>query len=756
MLGIKDFILSYDDSIRAALDLPCELEAGTLHAQCFTSRMASEEWQSSLDFERKASQYEHHVKFLSLSVNDSSQPSDLLTVATPKIDPIVATSVTMAMGTANPPISLPTDSGSDLRSFLLSALKRQLVGSVVVYSGDDRLRTTVRLKVHDRVWSLTVASALGRGPHPQEHRRSRHQSQQPIFFWILPSTHITVDMVTISTALDFSSKPVVSKAGARETSSLPATASLLVDTVRAMVKEPMANLSRSFILNGSPGVGKTHAVRVAVHCLNSSGTTVHMISLHGSELMSSGQLLDSASELQRIFEKAARLTSATTGIALIALDECEALVSSDVIASVLAHLLDMVSSVWTRVVFVAVTNHLDDIPHILCRPGRLDKVIIVQPPNAPERLEVLNDLHKKYMSACTLDVSSEELREIADLCVGFVPADLDLLVRRVIERALVEDPVPAYELYCRLISTVGASALRDAALSAPPKTTWDDICGDPGGAKTALRQAIEWPRTKRGAFLELGLSAPRGILLHGPPGCAKSTLARAAAAASSVSFISFAPADVYASSYVGDAEAVIRRGFCLARAAAPCILFFDEIDAIVGTNDKSDSLGGANSRVGSTEARVLSTFLNEMDGVDGSGDDGVLVLGATNRPWTLDSALLRPGRFDKIIFVPPPDEEGRRSLLEMQCCHWQTTTPFNFAYLASDEISGSLTGAEIVGACRKTAMRALANATRIGEGTYPTLIQDDLELALRQVQPLLSDAGLIKEYRAFEQNCLYR
>jgi transitional endoplasmic reticulum ATPase len=208
---------------------------------------------------------------------------------------------------------------------------------------------------------------------------------------------------------------------------------------------------------------------------------------------------------------------------------------------------------------------------------------------------------------------------------------------------------------------------------------------------------------------------------------------------------------VYASSYVGDAEAVVRRGFSLARAAAPCVLFFDEIDAIVGTND-GHSPGGGLQRGPSTDARVLSTFLNEMDGVDGSGGDGVLVLGATNRPQTLDSALLRPGRFDKVIYVPPPDFEGRRSILEMYCRHWPKAAPFDFAFLASDEVSGGMTGAEIVGACCETAMRALVGSIQRGCGDQPLVAQHSLERALREVQPLLSDEKAMQTYLAFEQS----
>jgi SpoVK/Ycf46/Vps4 family AAA+-type ATPase len=291
-------------------------------------------------------------------------------------------------------------------------------------------------------------------------------------------------------------------------------------------------------------------------------------------------------------------------------------------------------------------------------------------------------------------------------------------------------------------------------------------------SKTALRQAIEWPRTKRFAFERLGLVPPRGILLHGPPGCAKTTLARAAAGASAVAFLALSPAEVYASSYVGEAEAVVRRAFTLARSVAPCVLFFDEIDSILsggggsgGTSNDSNNHGmNRSGRGSSAEARVLSTFLNEMDGVDGTGGkDGVLVLGATNRPWAVDAALLRPGRLgDKIIYVPPPDMEARRSILELQSRHWKGRESLNLDALASQAISGQMTGAEIVGACREAAMRLLRDVTddNMGNsknnaganknGTRLVMKQEYLEAALGKVKPLLSNPEVLREFRIFD------
>lgn len=198
-----------------------------------------------------------------------------------------------------------------------------------------------------------------------------------------------------------------------------------------------------------------------------------------------------------------------------------------------------------------------------------------------------------------------------------------------------------------------------------------------------------------------------------------------------MAFLALSPADVFSSSYVGEAEAVIRRAFATARSAAPCVLFFDELDAI---------LSGRGSHA---EARVLSTFLNEMDGVDVQQGDGVLVLGATNRPRALDAALLRPGRFDKVIYVPPPDIDGRRAILE-----WQSRSlcgsDWDLDRLACEETC-NMTGAEIVGACREAAIRSFRDAN-IGE---PALSQDCLLQSLREVKPLLSNLAILEEYQSF-------
>jgi len=188
------------------------------------------------------------------------------------------------------------------------------------------------------------------------------------------------------------------------------------------------------------------------------------------------------------------------------------------------------------------------------------------------------------------------------------------------------------------------------------QVTWDDI-GGLEDVKLKLRQAVEWPIMHRDSFERLGLRPPRGILLHGPPGCSKTTLVKAVATTCNANFLALSGASVY-SPFVGDAEKAVREIFSKARAGAPSLIFLDEIEAMVGKRSFSQGSGGD-----SVQERVLSTMLNEMDGVESV--EGVLVVGATNRVDLLDPALLRPGRFDEVILVPPPDAKSRLEILRV-------------------------------------------------------------------------------------------
>ena len=597
--------------------------------------------------------------------------------------------------------------------------KRQLVGTTFIQSNDAK--THIHIENSNDIPSFVVT-----GLTP----KTKMKKPEGLFV-ILPSTRIT---------LQKQKEPTSDKTIDQRNNSV--ATQLLVDTIECVAKQ--IPVPRAFLLSGPPGVGKTFSVKSAIAQISSVQS--ELLSLRGSELLHQHE--NPAKALQKEFQKA---WSSNDSVVVIFLDECDALVSVDSMAAMLASLLDEVSSLRHRVVVVGATNRIESIPNMLRRAGRFDCEIPLSPPNACQRAEILSNFLFPETNTGNDKETTKEIMRIAELCVGYVPADLAALFRRSKYLAMQNnskkkekiDNATALNYLELAMNDVVASALRDASLSAPPKTTWDDIAGDPGFSKTLLRQAIEWPRLKKESFKQLGLNPPRGILLHGPPGCSKTTLARAAAGASGVAFFSLSPAQVYASSYVGEAEAVVRRAFTLARAAAPCILFFDECDSIFGDGDQA--------RGSSAEARVLSTFLNEMDGVDNKPDDvGVLVLGATNRPWTLDAALLRPGRLgDKIVYVPPPDMKSRKTILQMQ---FPDENNFDWDMLAGSKSEG-MTGAELIGACQSAKMRLLRDMlSGDRESSLHEMKQEYVEEALDAITPLLSNPRALEEFRMFENN----
>ncbi len=706
---------------------------------------------------------------------------------------------------------------------LRACVKRLLTGRVLLHSGNvadghASIRTSLSVKVPAKppLSNGDEFVALQFCVVDIQSRVKPNDDDQRMYI-ILPSTRIIFQATAASDAIEEAShtKKVAPEEPTCQSKPHQTTPHQhLVESLRILLRSSGQQhrplIPRVFLFSGPPGVGKTYAVKKAITVANSwadnstNGNAVRLVSIRGSELLavSGGSNATTARELERHFEVAAKLCRSRNRnsqqddakAVVVFLDECDALVSSHVVAAMLALLLDKMEGVvqpntdcgdWGQIIVVGATNRVDVIPAFLRRPGRMEKEVVLSPPTAEERLFLLETLLGDH------DIPPTALQRVAEECVGYVAADLSALVCKAamfgIERKFNEDAVQcepglsdrsmvtAGDLITAMIDTP-ASCLRDASLSAPPKTTWDDIAGDAGGAKTALRVAIEWPRTRKSAYQALCLSPPRGVLLHGPPGCAKTTLARAAAGSAGVSFLSLAPADVYSSSFVGDAEAVVRRAFDLARSAAPCVLFFDEIDAIIGGEAESDGSHGM-GRGSSAEARVLSTFLNEMDGVDGTVDDGVLVLAATNRPGTLDAALLRPGRFDKVIYVPSPDKAARAAILRMECNKWYDSLAtftkakfpsqtidigtieeyFNIDALACDEISASMTGAEIKHACAETAVNvmreSLMDPDRMNNPalaqTLMRSLKNGLEKALRDTKPLL--ASSLDEYIRFNQ-----
>ncbi|CAH1417050.1 unnamed protein product [Lactuca virosa] len=458
---------------------------------------------------------------------------------------------------------------------------------------------------------------------------------------------------------------------------------------------------RGLLLYGPPGTGKTSLVRAAVRECDAHLIVLSPHSVHRAH----------AGESEKILRDAFAEASSHIKLrkpSVIFIDEIDAICprrdsrrQQDIrISSQLIMLMDSsaTSSSGTKVVVVASTNRVDAVDPALRRSGRFDAEIEVTTPSEQERLQIL----RLYTKKVPLD-PSVKLETIASLCNGYVGADLEALCREATMCALKRSSNGINEdNVCSLLmddwkiarSIVGPSITRGVTVEIP-KVSWDDI-GGLNDLKKKLKQAVEWPLKHSDAFSRLGVSPMRGILLHGPPGCSKTTLAKAAAHAAQASFFSLSGAELF-SMYVGEGEALLRNTFRRARLVAPSIIFFDEADVIAAKRGTGSS---GSTTVGE---RLLSTLLTEMDGLEEA--KGILVLAATNRPHAIDAALMRPGRFDLVLYVPPPDVEARYEILRVHTRGMKIGNDVDLRQIAEE--TENFTGAELEGLCREAGIVAL-------------------------------------------------
>jgi len=467
-----------------------------------------------------------------------------------------------------------------------------------------------------------------------------------------------------------------------------------VDAFRRLGMEP----PRGILVRGAPGSGKELLVRSVARECNAQVLFVDSSALLGTYAG------ESERRLREAFAEAEARAASGVSVILV-LDRIEAICairksgggsSNRVVAQILT-LLDSASSMQAlqsgAVTVVALTSQAERLDPALRRPGRLDREIEIAAPSVADRLEILT-AHSRFLQRAD-DVS---LDEMARQTVGFVGADLAALCREAAFSALrAARSVVESADFLQALRAVVPTLKRSVAIELDKSVTWSSIAGV-GDVKQALREAVEWPIVHADAFRAFGIGAPRGILLYGPPGCSKTMLARACANATHCSFISLDGAAIY-SPFLGDAEATLRETFQKARQAVPAIVFLDEVDALVGAR----SMGSGRDHGDKVQQRVLSTLLNEMDGV--SGADGVLVIGATNRADLLDAALMRPGRFDRCLYVAPPDVAGRRAILELYARRSPLADDVDLDALAERTVG--FTGADLSSLCREAAMCAL-------------------------------------------------
>ncbi|KAF7728108.1 hypothetical protein EC973_006623 [Apophysomyces ossiformis] len=457
---------------------------------------------------------------------------------------------------------------------------------------------------------------------------------------------------------------------------------------------------KGILLYGPPGVGKTFLVSsVAQAC------QAKMFVIHGPEIYGA-YLGESEEKLRAKFNQARTWAEENNSPTLLFIDEIDALTPhrDNTLAQenrVVAQLLTLMDGIRSRgkLVIVGATNRPNAIDPALRRPGRFDREISIDVPDINTR----HDLFAAQLANMPVD-DNVDIDSLATMTNGYVAADITSLCREAASIAVqkaAKDPSLKTSIsmadFRAAYTHVGPSIQKGFQVQVE-KTTWDDI-GGLESVKKKLKQAVEWPLLYKDTFLRLGLKPPRGILLYGPPGCSKTTLVKAIASSCGAAFLSINGAQLY-SPYVGDSEKVVRTTFQKARATAPAIIFLDETEAIIGKRNMGN--GGSNSG-DSVQERVLSTLLNEMDGVETA--ESVLVLGATNRPDMLDAALLRPGRFDRLVYVPPPDEAARYEILRIHTRNVPLAADVDLLKIARQ--THLYTGADLKNVCREAAMIAL-------------------------------------------------
>jgi len=522
-----------------------------------------------------------------------------------------------------------------------------------------------------------------------------------------------------------------------------------VQKIREMVELPMRHpelfdkigveAPKGVLLHGPPGTGKTLIAKAVA-----GETNAHFISLSGPEIMGK-HYGESEERIREIFTQAEE-----NAPSIIFIDEIDSIapkrdeVSGELEKRIVSQLLTLMDGMKSRgkVVVIAATNRPDSIDPALRRPGRFDREIEIGIPDDEGRFDILS-IHTRGMP---ID-EKVDLKQISKTTHGFVGADLEVLskeaamrsLRRILPEIDLDEEKISSEILQKIqitsddfreaLKEVRPSALREVQVQIPD-VSWDDV-GGLGELKEELKEAVEWPIKYKDAYDYVDIESPKGILLHGPPGTGKTLIAKALAKMTESNFISIKGPELL-SKWVGESEKGVREMFRKARQAAPCIIFLDEVDALVPRRG-----GGSNSHV--TE-NVVSQILTEIDGLEELNN--VLIIGATNRLDIVDEALLRPGRFDRIIKVPNPDTNGRKHIFEIHTKNKPLDNDVKISEIV--RLTDDFSGAEIAAVANRAAITALkryvgGKSNNIRE---IKISQQDLVDAVDKVRPQKKEAPI--------------
>jgi len=573
---------------------------------------------------------------------------------------------------------------------------------------------------------------------------------QAIPFSVVSTKPAGIVMVTEESSLTILEKPTEAAKVPRVTYEDIGGLEEPIRKVREMVELPLKHPElfkrlgidppKGVLLYGPPGCGKTLLAKVVAN-----ETEAYFIAINGPEVMSKFYG-ESEQKLREFFEEAKQHAPA-----IIFIDELDAIapkreeVTGEVEKRVVAQLLALMDGLEARgdVIVIGATNRQNALDPALRRPGRFDREIEIGVPSATERYEIFQ-VHTRNMPL-TKDV---DLKHIASLTHGFVGADIAALCREAAMKSLrrylpeidiqqerippeiVEKLEIRMEDFESAYKEITPTELREVYVEVPT-VRWEDI-GGLEEVKQELIEAIEWPLKYPERFKRIGIKPPKGILLFGPPGCGKTLLAKAVASESEANFITVKGPEIF-SKWVGESEKAIREVFRRARTAAPAIIFFDEIDSIAPLR----WAGQGDSMV--TE-RVISQLLTEMDGLVGL--ENVVIVGATNRPDIIDPALLRPGRFDRLLYVPEPDNETRMHIFKI---HTKGMPLKDVSLERLTAATRGFAGSDIEAICREAGLMALRDDPNAKEVTMY-----HFEKAIRKIRPSITD-GMEKFYKTWEE-----